>query len=94
MRTATRGIAIACGVLTAAACGSSDSRQWLKLNQPYTVAEFRRDYAECTTRGKLNEACMRDRGWVDVSPSKVEKPTLEPEHRARPSYGTPPPSRR
>ena len=59
-------------VLTA--CGGG-SREWMKLNEKYTTEDFRRDYAECSKSGKLDEDCMRSRGWVDVSSnSKVEAP--------------------
>jgi hypothetical protein len=66
-------IPIALGaVLTA--CGG-DSREWMKLNEKYTTEDFRRDYAECSKSGKLDEGCLRGRGWVDVSStSKAEAP--------------------
>src|SRR5262245_3203522 len=75
-------IPIALGaVLTA--CGGGDSREWMKLNEKYTTEDFRRDYAECSKSGKLDEDCMRGRGWVDVSStSKAEAPKAS----------TPPPS--
>jgi hypothetical protein len=40
----------------------------LKLNQRYTTEEFQRDHAACSKRGKLDEPCMRSRGWVAVNP--------------------------
>jgi uncharacterized lipoprotein len=54
-------------VLVLAGC-SSDDRQWLKLNEKYTTDEFRRDHTACSKSGKLDEACMRARGWVAVNP--------------------------
>jgi hypothetical protein len=57
------------GALLAAAGCSSDDRQWLKLNQKYTTQEFQRDHAACSKSGKLDEACMRERGWVAVNPA-------------------------
>jgi hypothetical protein len=63
---AVLGLAVALG-----AC-SSGSKEWMKVGQPYTVEEFRRDHAACTKAGQLDETCMRDRGWIDVSP-KSEK---------------------
>lgn len=59
------GLAI---LLVVAGC-ASDERQWLKLNERYTTEEFRRDHAACSKGGKLDEACMRSRGWVAVNPS-------------------------
>jgi hypothetical protein len=50
-------------------CGSDD-RQWMKVEGRYTTEEFQRDYRACTTRGKIDEECMRTRGWVSVSASK------------------------
>jgi hypothetical protein len=54
--------------LMLAGCGTSDDRQWLKVDQKYTTEEFRRDHAACTRDGKLDEPCMRSRGWVAVNP--------------------------
>jgi hypothetical protein len=52
----------------AAGCGGYDERQWLKVDQKYTTDEFRRDHAACTKDGKLDDNCMRSRGWVAVNP--------------------------
>lgn len=62
-----------------AACATSE-KQWLKVDQPYTTAEFQRDYAACSKGGTLNDDCMRDKGWVDVKPSRGDR-----------AAGTPPP---
>jgi len=65
-------------VLMIAGC-ASDDRQWMKLDQKYTTEEFRRDHAACTRDGKLDDACMRGRGWVAVNPAaKAEAPTRDP----------------
>jgi hypothetical protein len=74
------GLAVA-GLLTG--CASSDDREWMKVNERYTVEDFRRDHTACSKGGKLDEACMRSRGWVDVS-SRKEKPP-EPERRPLPT---------
>ena len=66
----TLGVLIALGLAGCAA----EQRQWMKLNEKYTVQDFRRDMDACTTTGKLDEACMRAKGWVDVGPTKGEKP--------------------
>jgi hypothetical protein len=34
---------------------AEDERQWLKLNQKYTTEDFRRDHAECSKGGKLDD---------------------------------------
>jgi hypothetical protein len=57
---------------------ATDEREWMKVDQKYTTAEFRRDLAECTTKGKLNEECMRTRGWVTVAPPKAEPKKEDP----------------
>jgi hypothetical protein len=58
-----------------AACAASDDREWMKVNERYTVQDFRRDHAECSRSGKLDDNCMRGRGWVDLrarqAPEKV-----------------------
>jgi hypothetical protein len=64
--------------LAAAGCGY-DERQWLKVDQKYTTDEFRRDHAACTKSGKLDDNCMRSRGWVAVNPSvKAEGQVRDP----------------
>ena len=47
-----------------AGCGSHDDREWMKVDRRYTKEEFQRDHKECTRKGDLDEACMRQRGWV------------------------------
>lgn len=58
-------------------CGT-DNREWMKLNQSYTTAEFRRDLSECTVKGKLDDDCMKARGWVAVTPPKAEPKKEDP----------------
>lgn len=55
------------------ACSSATDLEWMKVNQRYTAAEFRRDYAECDKAGKLDE-CLRSRGWVSVTAQSAPKP--------------------
>jgi hypothetical protein len=67
-------LALTLGAL-AACSSSSDNREWMKVDQKYSGAEFRRDVADCSSKmGKLDDACMRARGWVDMSNQKVDKP--------------------
>jgi hypothetical protein len=72
---------LTCGLLLAAlamcACGT-DTREWMKLDQTYTTAEFRRDLQECTIKGKLDDDCMKSRGWVAVTPPKLEQKKDDP----------------
>jgi len=65
----------ALGLLTA--CGSGE-KQWYKPNAEYTVAEFQRDRAACEKSGQLDEECLRQRGWVSLSPDKDKAPPVMP----------------
>lgn len=65
--------------LAAALTGcASDTREWMKVDQTYTTEEFRRDYHECSPGGKLDDECMKSRGWVAVSPGKPEEKKVDP----------------
>jgi hypothetical protein len=68
-----------------AACGPPE-REWMKINESYTREEFRRDVAQCTRGTTLDEACMKNRGWVSVTPPKATKPP-EPPVPTTPRYG-------
>lgn len=70
---ASRILLTVAAALLAAGCAEPE-REWLKVDQPYTTAEFRRDIAACTRGGKLDEECMKSRGWVSLSPTRTEKP--------------------
>ncbi len=68
------GPILTCAALLAAGC-ATDDRQWMKLSAKYTTEDFRRDHADCSKGGKLDDGCMRGRGWVAVNPSgKAETP--------------------
>jgi hypothetical protein len=88
------GIALGCLLALAGCASERQSRQWMKLDQNYTTEEFRRDHVACTTDKRLDDTCMRSRGWVDVSPSKNEEktPTDPDARRPSPSYGAQPPT--
>ena len=65
----------------AAACGTLDNKDWMKVDQRYTKEEFQRDYRECARDDKTFERCMRQRGWVAVTPSKGDTaPPETPQH--------------
>lgn len=65
-----------------AACGAAE-KQWYKAGTDYTVAEFQRDRAACEKSGKLDEDCLRQRGWVPLSPDKGKPPPQTPTQRGR-----------
>lgn len=62
-----------------AGCASSDDREWMKPGGSYTQADFKRDVAACTRSGRLDDACMKERGWVAVTPPK--SPETAPQQR-------------
>ena len=73
--------------LVLAGCGTTDDREWMKVNQrSWTTQEFRRDYKECTRKGDVDEPCMRERGWLPMSPSKSEAPPPAPPTPSRGRY--------
>ena len=73
MARVMRAFLLCCAVLgLLAACGSSE-KQWYKPNAEYTVAEFQRDRTACEKKGEIDEECLRQRGWVSLTPDK-EKP--------------------
>jgi len=62
-------------VVTALGGCASDERQWMKLDANYTREDFQRDWAACTRNGKVDDACMRNLGWVAVNPGgSIERP--------------------
>jgi hypothetical protein len=74
----TKGqVAVLAAVLAVAGC-ASDERQWMKLSSKYTTEEFQRDHAACSKSGKLDDACMRSRGWVAVNPSGKAETAKDP----------------
>jgi hypothetical protein len=85
MCAVTRLVTFLCAVvIVASACSLAPDKQWLKPGQTYTVAEFRRDEVACTKDRKLDEDCMRQRGWVALSGDAAPKPkTLEEQERER-----------
>jgi len=65
---------LALSALALSGCGAHDDREWMKVDRRYTKEEFQRDYRECSRKGDLDDACMKQRGWVAVNPAKSEKP--------------------
>jgi hypothetical protein len=79
-------------VIAAALAGCAVEKQWMKVGESYTTAEFQRDYAECskTKSGELTDDCMRARGWVDMSPTKADRAANAPPPAATsPKYQNP-----
>jgi len=59
----------------------TDEREWMKLNERYTVAEFQRDREACMKSGKIDDLCMRERGWVAVNPGGKSETPKDPHAR-------------
>lgn len=74
------------GAVAVVGCGTLDSRDWMKVDQRYTKEEFQRDYRECARDDKTFEPCMRQRGWVPVTPSKADTQQPDPNPRRRGVY--------
>lgn len=51
-------------------CASGDERLWYKPGGNYTTAEFNQDRDACTRVKKLDEECLKAKGWVSVSPDR------------------------
>jgi hypothetical protein len=70
-------------VVAAAVLGGCvhDERQWMKLDASYTRQDFERDWAACTRNGKVDEACMRNLGWVAVNPGGTAEKPKDPHAR-------------
>jgi hypothetical protein len=79
---APRNVFIVGGILLLAGCSSSPDIEWMKVGQPYTAAEFRRDYSACN-KTPNPEDCLRDRGWVSVTAPTAPK-QVQPEMRVPP----------
>ncbi len=65
-------------ILTLAACSTEPERQWMKLDQKYTTAEFRRDLTACSKSGTVDDECMKTKGWVAVTPPATKRSVEEP----------------
>ena len=64
-------------------CSSDRDRQWYKPNVNYTVDEFKRDRDACTKGKELDEACMKQKGWVPLTSDRPPAPKVEPSRGPR-----------
>ena len=74
-------LVVASGLLVG--CGSDRDRQWYKPNANYTVDEFKRDRDSCTKDKELDEACMKQKGWVPLTSDRPTAPKAEPSRGPR-----------
>jgi hypothetical protein len=68
-------------LLPLAGCASAPEKQWYKAGGSYTLAEFERDRRECTKDRVLDEQCLRQRGWISLSPDR-EEPLAPPPRKS------------
>jgi hypothetical protein len=80
MRWSRRVLLVTVLVLLVGGC-ALDNREWMKLSGRYTTEDFRRDRTRCTKNGDLDEVCMRDLGWVAVSPGGKGETAKDPHAR-------------
>jgi hypothetical protein len=73
MARVMRVVLLCCAVLGLLTACASSEKQWYKPNAEYTVAEFQRDRTACEKNGQIDEGCLRQRGWVSLTPDK-DKP--------------------
>ena len=65
-------------------CATGDDRQWQKVGVEYTTAEFNRDVDACTRNKKLDDECMKAKGWVPMNPDRpVATPSPTPPRGGR-----------
>lgn len=82
---ATLVLALIAAVGGSLGCAREPDRLWQKMGN-YTMEDYKRfgpDKAACTRKGKLDVACMRSRGWIEVSgkrpaPKEAEEPAGRP----------------
>ncbi len=67
-----------CVALALGACASEDSKEWMKLDGRATEVDLKRDYTACSKGGKLDEECMRGKGWLAVSPGVTDQKAVAP----------------
>jgi len=59
------------------ACGT-DSRKVDEARSDVHDGGVPADLQECTVKGKLDDDCMKARGWVAVTPPKAEQKKEDP----------------
>ena len=79
---------LAITTLSLGACASETAKQWYKPGDNYTVAEFQRDQTACTKSRVLDEACLRERGWVAITADddKGPSPIVTPGAKGKGGY--------
>lgn len=82
MRSVMRALLVVLIAGTLAACASAE-KQWTKPGADYTVAEFQRDRAACEKDGKVDDDCLKQRGWVPLTPDAAPPSAQPPTTRGR-----------
>ena len=68
---------LAAYALLLTACATEPDKQWYKPGTNYTMADFQRDQAACTKNKVVDEDCLRERGWVAITPDKDTSTRME-----------------
>src|SRR5438094_904595 len=67
--------AVASGAPGTASPSTAALANRMKIAPNYTREDFQRDWSACTRNGKVDDACMRNLGWVAVNPGgSIERP--------------------
>ena len=74
---------LAIAALSLGGCASEARKQWYKPGDNYTVAEFQRDRTACTKNDILDEACLRERGWVAITADDDKGPAPIPTSKGK-----------
>ena len=83
MARVMRVLLLCCTVLGLLTACKATEKQWYKPNAEYTVAEFQRDRTACEKNGQIDEECLRQRGWVSLTPDKDKPPAALPTSKQR-----------
>jgi hypothetical protein len=67
--------------LSLAGCATEPDKQWYKPGGNYTMADFENDRKACTKSRELDEACLKQRGWIAVSADKPGPAVKDPPKR-------------
>ena len=63
-------VLLAALLVSAFGCALSDERLWYKPGGNYTTAEFNQDRGACMRGHKLDDDCLKAKGWVPVNPDR------------------------
>lgn len=77
---------LAVALLSGFGCATTEESLWYKPGGNYTTAEFKRDRDTCMKEKKLDQDCMKAKGWVPVSPDRPAPAATTPTPPPRGRY--------